>query len=121
MRRVGKVNPAWRLGADMRIGRLQIRETRDPAVNRHVRTAELYSHELVPLLRPLRDVILLQLEGDCMVLAGYEHHPTTGSDHPALVGQVWAVHPVSLERYREWFDSERAQGRDLAKVPHTYD
>ena len=120
MRRGGAVNPAWKLGPDMRLGRLTVQEVRDPAVNRWLRTAELHSHDRVPMLRPLRDVTLLHLGGDYMILSGYEHRYVIGSDHPALVGQAWAVHQITEARYHEWRTAELAQGHDPTAVPQPH-
>lgn len=115
LRQEGKVNPRWKHGADLCVGRLHVCEQRDPAVRRWVRTASLHTHDLMELMPPLRDAVLLQLEGSYFVLAGYEHRYIVGTDAPALVGQAWAVHAVDEARYREWHAQQTAEGR-LAKL-----
>ncbi|MFN3630486.1 MAG: hypothetical protein ACK4XK_10610 [Casimicrobiaceae bacterium] len=93
------------------MGRLQVRECRDPTANRWLRVAELHTHDLVELLPPLRDVTLLQLQGHYMVLAGYEHRYVVGDDQPAVVGQAWAVHGIDAAAYHAWHAGQIAEGR----------
>lgn len=111
LRQEGKVNPRWKHGADLCIGRLQVMEQHDRAVRRWVRTAVLHTHDRLELLPPLRDVMLLQLEGQYFVLGGYEHKYITGAEEPALVGQAWAIHAVDEALYRSWRARQDAEGR----------
>ena len=93
------------------MGRLRVAEQHDAAVRRWVRVATLHTHDLVELMPALRDVVLLQLEGPYLVLAGYQHAPLVGSSDPALIGQTWAVHSVTEAQYRAWHAGQAAEGR----------
>lgn len=116
LRQDGKINPRWKWGVDLRMGRLQVTEQHDRAVRRSVRVATLSTHDCIELMTPLRDVVLLHLEASYMVLAGYQHSYLIGASEPALLGQTWAVHQITETHYREWHARQAAEGR-LPKRP----
>lgn len=115
LRQEGKANPRWKWGADLRMGVLQVTEQHDPVVRRWVRVATLHAHDRQELMPPLRDVVLLQLQGPFLVLTGYQYSRTIVATEPALIGQTWAVHSITEAQYRTWHAEQVAEGR-LARM-----
>lgn len=95
LRRDGAPLPRWvQSQANWYFGELGVEEELDTALHRHVLVGRFHAEGRTrELLQPLREVKLLLLDRERLVLSGVERDLLTGRD----VGQTWLLLPPGVQ------------------------
>ena len=97
VRREGALLPRHVMWSGKVRGRLYVRETHDPELNRSIRVAQLLDEHDASVLPPLLDVVLLAAKPDWITLTGWERSELSVLATARAFQQSWILIPAGLD------------------------